>query len=50
MESWKNLHDENIDLKKKAKELKIELDMQTGDNKMLLKKNLVQKKVIMKFY
>lgn len=45
MESWKQLHEENIDLKKKEKDLKVEAELQREDNKVLLKKNTIQNRV-----
>ncbi|XP_054257922.1 cilia- and flagella-associated protein 157-like [Macrosteles quadrilineatus] len=46
MESWKFLHDENQNLKSKEKEFKIEAEIQREENKVLLKKNAVQNKII----
>uniref|UniRef100_A0A1B6G5B9 Cilia- and flagella-associated protein 157 n=1 Tax=Cuerna arida TaxID=1464854 RepID=A0A1B6G5B9_9HEMI len=48
MESWKSLHEENADLKKKERDLKIEAEIQREDNKILLKKNLIQNRIIEK--
>uniref|UniRef100_A0A1B6I8Z0 Cilia- and flagella-associated protein 157 n=2 Tax=Homalodisca liturata TaxID=320908 RepID=A0A1B6I8Z0_9HEMI len=48
MESWKGLHEENADLKKKERDLKIEAEIQREDNKILLKKNLIQNRIIEK--
>lgn len=45
MESWKNLHVENVDLKTKERELKIEAELQREDNKVLVKKNVIQNRV-----
>uniref|UniRef100_A0A1B6M0D5 Cilia- and flagella-associated protein 157 n=1 Tax=Graphocephala atropunctata TaxID=36148 RepID=A0A1B6M0D5_9HEMI len=48
MEAWKNLHEENADLKKKERDLKIEAEIQREDNKILVRKNMVQNKIIEK--
>lgn len=45
MESWKQLHEENIDLKKKKRDLKVEAELQREDNKVLLKKTTIQNRV-----